>query len=232
MSLAVILVVTGLAAAIQEPPTRPIGTLIFEDSFEREKLGKRWRVHARTFTIQDGMLVVEQQAGTKQSAVGETALEFGDASLQFSFKFEGDPKFSFMIKDRNHSGSPAGHICRLEIKPQMITLQDDKAGSVEEEESTGGSKGAGERIGETSVTVAADLTPGTWHTIILDIVGAVMKVRLDGEEIATLESAGIAHETKTDIGFSVADGAVQFDKIKAWKVGADKPKEPTNKNAR
>ncbi len=126
-----------------------------------------------------------QQVGTSHTAVGETDLKFGDGSLQFSFKFEGSPYFSFVIKDRNFKGSPDGPICRLEITPETIKLQDDKTSSAEAEKSPEGRNDAIESIGETSVAVAADLKPGTWHTIILDIEGAVMKVRLDGEEIVS-----------------------------------------------
>jgi len=224
--LAVAILLTAPVAAIEEPPaTRPIGALIFEDSFEREKLGDRWRVHARSFTIEDGLLVAVQQAGAKQSAVGETDLKFGDASLQFSFKFEGSPKFSFMVKDRNHPKSP--NICRLEITPKAIKLQDDKSVAM-----AGKSLEARKEAEEKTVKVAADLKEGTWHTIILDIVGAVMKVRLDGKEIATLESQGIDHKTKTDIEFSVTGSAVHFDNVKAWKVIAEKSEEVKEEKAR
>ncbi len=224
--LAAVILLTVPVAAIGEPPARPIGALIFEDSFERERLGDSWRIHPRSFTIADGLLVGAQQAGTKQGGVVETDLKFGDASLQFSFKFEGSSKFSFVVKDRNHQRSKK--ICRLEITPEAIKLQDDKSVAM-----VGKSLEARKEAEEKSVKVAAaDLKEGTWHTIILDIAGPVMKVRLDGKEIATLESQGIAHKTKTDIGFSVTGSAVHFDNIKAWKVSADKSEEATEEKAR
>lgn len=218
-----ILFAAGAVAAAKEPPPRPIGTLIFEDSFERSEVGDEWQIHPRSFTIEDGVLVAAQQPGTDHGAVGQKFIDFGDVSLQFSFKFEGSPRFNVVIDDQNYKGSHAGHICRLQITPQAITLRDDKTGAMknsvfELRKSPQGREETKKLIEETSVTVPAGLEPGTWHTIILDIVGETMTVRLDGEEIATLVSPGIAHPTKTDFGFTVTERAVHFDNIKAWKV--------------
>ena len=62
-----------------------------------------------------------------------------------------------------------------------------------------------------SAAAPATLAPGQWHTLRIAITGDTMRVALDSAPVASLQSPGIAHATKTDFHFTVSGKDALFD---------------------
>jgi len=61
----------------------------FRDGFERDKIGDAWTSHANSFSIRDGILVASQLPDAAHGAVMRAQLDFRDAVIDFSFKYDG-----------------------------------------------------------------------------------------------------------------------------------------------
>ena len=190
----------------------------FQDDFERKELGKAWTVHPNSFRIEDGVLIVATRPDADHGAVGETLVDFADGELEVRFKFMGSPQFNVVIDDKKYKESHAGHICRVSVRQNRILLQDDKTGAMrndlfEKRRKSPKDPAIAKELAGKSKTVAVDLKKGEWHKLKVVLEGATMRVSLDGKEVASLTSEGIAHPTKTDFGFTVIDREVHFDDV-------------------
>ena len=196
----------------------------FTDSFDRAEVGESWQTHKDAFTIRDGFLVVQQQPGTNHGAVCKTKIDFKDAEIRFKFRFAGSPYFNFVIDDKNYKGSHAGHICRVRFFPDRIVLGDDKTGIMENEifklrQGTPEERKSTEaRIKSTIATIKTAIAADVWHDVGIVISGNKLSVDLNGRPMGELTSPGIGHETKTQFGYTVADGELHLDDIKLTSV--------------
>ena len=70
----------------------------------------------------------------------------------------------------------------------------------------------------------ADVKPGEWQNLVVEIVDAQIRVVLDGKPVGYLKSSGIAHATKSRFEFGVAGQAAghsgQFDDLKIYSASA------------
>ena len=55
-------------------------------------------------------------------------LDFRDAAIDFSFKYDGGERFNFVIDDKKCEEVHAGHICRVSFRKERFTIQDDRTG--------------------------------------------------------------------------------------------------------
>ncbi len=212
-----------------EPPSTTMtvpGPLLTAENFEVDPLGKSWLHHYSASTVKDGVLIAAQEEGASHGAVLETLVNFKDAIIQFSFKLEGTTRFNVPIDDKQYKESHAGHICRLSITPQSIFLGDDKEGVMRNDifamrRGTDEEKAAANKLLKgRSTTVPTPIQPGTWYTVTMEILGDEMLVSLDGKPLGYLQSPGIAHDTKTDFGFTVNGQFTHFDNVSVWAASA------------
>ncbi|MEI6461967.1 MAG: hypothetical protein WCO73_08480, partial [Verrucomicrobiota bacterium] len=71
-----------------------------------------------------------------------------------------------------------------------------------------------------SFTFPADVKPGEWQTLVVEIVGDEIRVVLDGKAVGYLKSSGIAHATKTRYEFGVAGQSGLIDDLKIYNASA------------
>jgi hypothetical protein len=71
-----------------------------------------------------------------------------------------------------------------------------------------------------SATFKINLDPMEWHTMRVELLNETMQVSLDEKVIGHLKSPGIAHQRKTDVGFTVLGQGVQFDHFKIWEAAS------------
>ena len=100
----------------------------FRDDFERENVGDAWTSHANSFSIRNGVLVASQLPDAGHGAVTRAQLDFRDAAIDFSFKYDGGERFNFVVDDKNCKEVHAGHICRVSFRKNGFTIQDDRTG--------------------------------------------------------------------------------------------------------
>ena len=58
-----------------------------------------------------------------------------------------------------------------------------------------------------------------WHKARIVLDSDKMSVSIDGKAIGMLQSSGIGHPTKTDFGFTVLGNKIEFDDVRAWRLG-------------
>ena len=216
---------TALCLAAHAPAQPPSAgeTEIFSDLFERAELGSAWRVVTPAFTIADGVLK-GSQTRSDHGAVGSIHAPFRDGVIEFRFRFEGATSINAVCDDKGFKGSHAGHICRVAITPKQIRLGDDKEGvmrnDILEMRKDPARKAEAEKLlaGRGS-TVPVKLEPGQWHTMRIAITGDTLRAALDGAPVASLQSPGIAHATKTDFHFTVTGKDALLDDIRILSIG-------------
>ena len=57
-------------------------------------------------------------------------MKFKDIDIEFDFRFNGGTRFNFVLDDQNEKSVHSGHICRVSISPKMVSVSDDKTGSM------------------------------------------------------------------------------------------------------
>ncbi|MGB7325463.1 MAG: sulfatase-like hydrolase/transferase [Rubripirellula sp.] len=199
------------------------GKLLFSDNFDgRNKLGQRYQISkatAEAFTIVDGVLSCKQTQDD-HGAHMHPMVAFKDADIQFDVRFNGGTQFNVVIDDKADKSVHAGHICRVSISPQKMVLGDDKVGvmnlDVRElrqrtDLTTDQAKSLEERLRKTRQVGSVKMVKGKWYHVRVDIMGDVMQTYLDGVPIARLQSPGIGHATKTNVGLTINGSTIEFD---------------------
>tara|TARA_B000000557_G_scaffold237730_1_gene214755 strand:- start:34 stop:744 length:711 start_codon:yes stop_codon:yes gene_type:complete len=192
----------------------------FRDDFERENVGDAWTSHANSFSIRNGVLVASQLPDAGHGAVTRAQLNFRDAAIDFSFKYDGGERFNFVVDDKNCKEVHAGHICRVSFRKNGFTIQDDRTGVMNLE--IRGSRDDPihrDRIAtllETKkLTVEMEFVEGVWYHARIVMEGDGMRVFLNGILAGELISEGIGHPTKTQFGFTTTGRDILFDNVKA-----------------
>ena len=169
----------------------------FRDAFERDKIGDAWTSHANSFSIRDGILVASQLPDAAHGAVMRAQLDFRDAVIDFSFKYDGGSVSIFVIDDKNCEEVHAGHICRVSFRKSDFSIQDDRMGIMNLEirgmRDDPEYKDRIEDLLETKKrTFETEFVDGIWFHARIVIEGESMRVFLNGELVGKLISEGIA----------------------------------------
>lgn len=203
-------------------PARPLaqkGDLLFSDDFERSDLGD-WKNVIPSFTVRDGALVGRQDRAD-HGAVGRVYRPMKDVVVEFKFRLEGSTGFNAVFDDQKCKSSHAGHICRVAFTPKAIRLGDDKEGIMRNDifamRRDPARKGEADKLLEgRSSSAHVALEQKKWYLASIEIVGDQMRVRLDGQAIGSLQSPGIAHDTKSSFHFTVNGPGIHFDDVRIW----------------
>ena len=129
--------------------------------------------------------------------------------------------------DRKYTGSHYGHICRAIVRPNGVTIMDEREGSqnMALKEMANDPSKKEERaklMAGRSATFPGTYEPGKWYNLVVETVGDSMRVSIDGKPVAFLKSPGIGHETKSKIELGVGGKDGFFDDIKVWNAESAK----------
>ncbi|MEW4565526.1 family 16 glycoside hydrolase [Bremerella sp. JC770] len=204
--------------------------LLFSDDFEnRSSLGDAYATAKSkngAWVIQEGVLV-GKQTESDHGAVIRTEFPFNNVEIDFDFRIQGGKSFNFVIDDKHEKSVHAGHICRVSVLPNRITLGDDKTGSMNLEVrkqrqsndlSAAQRKQLQERLQHTQKRVAVPDLSDTWHHLRIRLDNDVMSLFLDAQPVATLKSPGLSHPTKNKLGFTVIGESFAFDNLVIRKL--------------
>jgi len=220
------------------------GTLIFEDSFNREEtgnglkdIGNGWesatadRVpHIKQADLDKGVLKIN--SATKEAGHGvhiHHDAGFGDGGAYVRFKLPGlnkAEKLSVGFVDRECNTVHAGHLGYAFIEAGSIVLKDSNTGVMNLELSKRSEEGR-KATGKVPEDITALLKtkevkfPWTgdneWHDLVLVTEGDVMRLSLDCKPFGQFKSEGFAHPVKRWLSFGTAS-TVWVDEVKVWKV--------------
>jgi len=216
-----------LAAAAFAAPTIPAesiakkGELLFADDFSGTP-DKRW---------------VKMVVGVIKAHAAVHGLEVPtkDSIVEVRIKLDGASMVDVELDDRKYTAAHYGHICRAQVrydaktKKGSVQIIDERDGGMKNETRAmlqdPARKAEGQKllVGR-SATFPADVKPGEWQNLVVEIVDDQIRVVLDGKPVGYLKSSGIAHATKSRFEFGVAGQAPghtgQFDDLKIYNASA------------
>jgi hypothetical protein len=225
---------------------REQGTLLFEDSFDREEdgnlaqaIGNGWnsatanRVpDVKQADLDGGVLKVinEPRAGHQPHIHHEALFQDGGAIVRFKLPETSAPAtLTVGFVDRETPGVHAGHLCYTIISntpPPRILLTDRKTGSMNLEilKRRKDYLDRKEPLPADLASLLATKEKGfpwkpdhEWHDLVLVTEGDEMRVTLDGKFLGSHRSEGFAHPTKRWFSMLMNPSA-WIDDVKVYKV--------------
>jgi hypothetical protein len=160
---------------------------------------KDWKVAKGKWEVVDGGMRGAELKDDMHGAVARRNLNMKDVVIAFSFKLDGAKTISLSLNGAK------GHINRVRINAKGVSVvKDDQDGK------NGPDKAA------VLDTVAVDIKPGMWHTLVVELHGADMLATLDGKHTAFGTNEAVAKD-KTNLGLTVAGETASFKGLKVWE---------------
>lgn len=204
--------------------------LDFEDNFDdRAELGSGYVPSISSdgaWTFKEGILV-GTQTRSDHGSVMRKQLAFRNIDIEVDFRLNGGTRFNFVIGDKNEKSTHAGHICRVSLKPPRVNVSDDKTGiynldiramRLDPNLSDKKKEWLATFLKDKNDAGQFDIKQGEWYRLRVRIKNDLMEAYIDGELIASVQSPGIAHPTKTQFGMTVNGSTIDFDNMKVYDV--------------
>lgn len=213
------------------------GELIFSDDFgrsesqeEKDEPGGEWGTNSakrakgdKQVDLRDGAMYIFISEKADHGVSVTHPAEFTDGKVALRFKLE-DKKDSLGLNfaDLKCQEVHAGHLFAVRIYPHSIRLEDLKTGKMKMEIREARQAGtlsaeAREALKEKEKTFKNQLAIGEWHEVEASVSGETLSVSIDGEEVGSFDSPGIAHPTKRTLRLAVPRNAV-VDDVRIWRA--------------
>jgi hypothetical protein len=195
---------------------------LFADDFSSDTFGPRWGHYKSGSLLRDGVLVGLTPDGSDHAAVESIRFD-GEQDLQVEVKFqfvsEKARSFNVWFDDKDYKGSHAGHICQVSISPTQVTMSDAKTGAFTLENDLyarkklpDGLTADEKKMLETKTKrVPTKLDLQKWYTLTARTRGSQIEVLIDGKQVGTFESEGVAHATKSLVSLTTNEVDVHYD---------------------
>lgn len=205
--------------------------VIFTDDFEAGSFGPRWGHYKSNSVVKDGVLVGITGEGSDHAAVDNIKFE-GEQDLEVSVKFkfvsEKAQRWDIWFDDKDFKGAHAGHVCQVSVSPTNVQVIDAKEGSFRNDiyakkKLPDGLTAEDKKYLQTKVVRwPVKVALNEWHTLVARTQGEEVTVSLNGEQVGSFKSNGIAHATKSLVSLTTNLVDVQYDdfSVKAGGVKA------------
>ena len=219
------------------PASTDLGELVFQDGFERAELqeerdepGNGWATNSakraqgdKQVDLKDGTMRIYISPRADHAVSVTHPFEFKNGSVALRFLLE-DKKDSLGLNfaDLNFKGVHAGHLFVVRIYSNRVEITDLKTGVMRKdiretrkakkalsEEQKHALKGKSKRFEKVTAT-------GKWHNLLVTVSEDQLSLELDGEQVGSFSSSGIAHPTKQMLRLSVPQNVV-VDDVRLWK---------------
>jgi hypothetical protein len=219
------------------PASTDLGELVFQDDFERVELqeerdepGNGWATNSakraqgdKQVDLKDGTMRIYISPRADHAVSVTHPFEFRNGSVALRFLLE-DKKDSLGLNfaDLNFKGVHAGHLFVVRIYSNRVEITDLKTGVMRKdiretrkakkalsEEQKHALKGKSKRFEKVTAT-------GIWHNLLVTVSEDQLSLELDGEQVGSFSSSGIAHPTKQMLRLSVPQNVV-VDDVRLWK---------------
>lgn len=214
-----------------------LGELVFQDDFERsesqeerDEPGNGWATNSakraqgdKQVDLKDGTMRIYISPRADHAVSVTHPFEFRNGSVALRFLLE-DKKDSLGLNfaDLNFKGVHAGHLFVVRIYSNRVEITDLKTGVMRKdiretrkakkalsEEQKHALKGKSKRFEKVTAT-------GKWHNLLVTVSEDQLSLELDGEQVGSFSSSGIAHPTKQMLRLSVPQNVV-VDDVRLWK---------------
>lgn len=243
LALAVLLASPVWAADLAPIPQQPIAVkkeLLFADDFDSPARPPQWHRVVPTFAFEQQALKGTQTrdkaipptdgkpAVTPHAAVHGLEIPTTDSIVEARIRFDGATMIDVEFDDRQYTGAHYGHICRAQVRLDKVTIIDERDGGMRNDiyalkKDPANKAQVAKLLAGRSATYPVKLESGTWYSLIVETAGDKMRVTIDGQPVAYLQSSGIAHSTKSKIELGVAGKDGYFDDLKVWNAAPAAP---------
>lgn len=213
-----------------------LGELIFSDDFERmesqeqrDEPGNGWGTNSKSrakgekqVDLRDGAMAIFLSPEADHAVSVTHAAEFTDGAVQLRFKLDdASDSLGLNFADLDYKPVHAGHLFIAKISPKTVNLTDLKTGGMDlaiREARTAGTLSAEQKklLALKDKKIPHELELGRWHDLLVVITGSSITLSIDGSEVGTFSSEGIAHPTKKTLRLSVPRNAM-VDDVKIWR---------------
>ncbi|MDH4475886.1 MAG: hypothetical protein QE274_05395 [Verrucomicrobiaceae bacterium] len=206
----------------------PFTREIFADDFSAGAFGERWGHYKSASVVTDGVLVGITPNGSDHSAVDNIKIE-GEKDLEVEVKFQflssQAKSFNLWFDDKNLKTSHAGHVCQVTVSPTQVVMSDAKTGAFTLENGLYDRKKANQltqdekaMLETKTAKVPVQIELKKWCTLTARTQADQIEVLIDGKQIGSFKSPGVAHETKSLISLTTNAVEVQYDNFRIWGV--------------
>ena len=222
-------------------------TLLFEDDFQRnesqeikDEPGGKWKTNSekraggnKQVDLRDGTMCITRHA-TADHAVSVThPAVYRDCRVHLRFRLD-DKRDDLGIDfaDMRCQEVHAGHICKIFFRLDGVEVFDFKNGRMNKarrdawqgKEKTPAQEA---ELAKWEREFKHPIAPGQWHDAVVTIRGEVMSFDVDGENVGSFSSAGMAHPQKDMIRFSARREA-RIDSVKMVSIGSSPAANPSS----
>ncbi|MFO0967780.1 MAG: family 16 glycoside hydrolase [Gemmataceae bacterium] len=203
-----ILLFCAAFAGADEPKTLMTerGKLLHSEDFNKPPV-KEWKVGKGKWEVVDGVLRGSELKSDMHGAVMRYLLDFDAIVIQYDFRLDGAKQTTLSIN------APKGHICRVVVNAAGISVRKDQDKKKKEK-------------GEILGAVKTPISPGAWHTLVLELKGKEMVASLDGKHVAYGTHDAIDVK-KANFGLTVAGESASFKNLRVWEAQANKSWDAT-----
>jgi len=145
-----------------------------------------------------------------------------DGTLGLRFKLdEAKDSLTLNFADPALKTVHVGHIFKVIISPTSVRVVDQKSGEMNLELRKARQAGSLTKEQEqflltTSKTFSASISTDEWHQVVVTVKGDEFNCTIDGNTMATFQSDGFAHETKSLLRLLAAHNA-WIDDVQIWR---------------
>lgn len=181
---------SAFAVSAADSPMLAIpGDVIFEAKLDAAPAAP-WKAAKGKWEAVDGVMRGSELPEDKHGAVIRLPNKLTDFVMEYEFKFEGARTTSLSIN------AVKDHMARIAITPNSVAFQKD------DNDHEGPDKAV------VFARLKADLKPGTWHKVRLEMVGDQMLGQVD--DLIACGSAALFATPKMAPGFTVGGQSVDF----------------------
>jgi len=203
--LALLAFVSPLGAADAKPASppatllaQPVAPLVVDALTAGSEMGRWLSTKGKWERRPDGLRGEEVEAD-KHNAVNRLGQPLGDFVFACEFRFDGAKGFSFSVND------PKEHLTRVLLTPTSFTARKDDRDK----------KGPDVAVIYRTETVKLD--PGTWHSLVVEMVGDTFVATLDGK-VTAVGTHELFRGPKVSPGFTVDGTAATFRNVALWSA--------------
>lgn len=213
-------------------------TLVFEDDFNRnesqetkDELGNGWRTNSekrakgnKQVDLKDGALYIycHAEADHGVSVVHDAPFTDGRVEIKFMLENEKDT-LGLNFADLKFKEVHAGHLFKVTIGTKSFELADFKTGRMDLDiRKAAKAKTLTDEQQKLLKTkkkrIKHKLETGKWYSAIVKVKGETLSLAIDGKELGSFTSEGIAHPTKRTLRLAVNKKAT-VDDLKVYSFG-------------
>ncbi len=183
------LALASLVSAAEKPLLALPGEVLYESKLDTAPAAP-WKTAKGQWELKDGVLRGSELEADKHGAVTRLPNKLNDFILEYEFKFEGARTTSLSIN------AVKDHMARISITPKSVTVQRDD------------NDHAGPDKAVIFARFPAELAPGTWHKVRLEMVGDTLLGQVDA--LTAWGSSDLFKTEKANPGFTVGGQSVDF----------------------